>query len=147
MFGPPGAAFLCQARKRLSDSSHTWTPRPHTIQTKPNAYDKILSDPLCPTLLLLGVLVTQVWAQNSRTITGKVTSIDDGSTLPGVNVLEKGTTNGTVTDADGNYSILVKENATLVYSFVGFASQEVEIESQTAINITLIRAISPRSTK
>jgi TonB-dependent starch-binding outer membrane protein SusC len=91
---------------------------------------------LCPTLLLLCLLATQSSAQ-SRTITGKVTSSDDGSALPGVNILEKGTTNGSVTDADGNYSIVVNDKATLVYSFVGYATQEVEVGAQTSITITL----------
>jgi TonB-linked SusC/RagA family outer membrane protein len=91
---------------------------------------------LCPTLILLSTLVTQVWAQ-SRTVTGKVTSADDGSALPGVNILEKNTTNGTVTDADGNYSILVNDRAILVFSFVGYASQEFEVGSQTSINTAL----------
>src|SRR5688572_12123695 len=91
---------------------------------------------LCPILILLCTLVTQVWAQ-SRTVTGTVTSADDGSALPGVNILEKNTTNGTVTDADGNYSILVNDRAILVFSFVGYASQEFEVGSQTSINTVL----------
>ncbi|HMG88473.1 MAG TPA: carboxypeptidase-like regulatory domain-containing protein, partial [Chryseolinea sp.] len=73
----------------------------------------------------------------SKTVTGTVTSADDGSGLPGVNVLEKGTSNGTVTDANGAYSINVSDNATLVYSFVGYTSQEVPVGGQTAISPVL----------
>src|SRR5687768_4988449 len=59
------------------------------------------------------------------TVSGKVTN-EDGEPLPGVNVLEKGTTNGTTTDVDGAYVITVKdENATLVFSFIGYVIQEI----------------------
>jgi TonB-linked SusC/RagA family outer membrane protein len=89
-----------------------------------------------PMVLLLVCLSGAVWAQN-RTITGKVTSSDDGSALPGVNILEKGTTNGTVTDANGAYSINVGSDATLVFSFVGYLSQEVQPGAQTNVDIIL----------
>jgi TonB-dependent SusC/RagA subfamily outer membrane receptor len=89
-----------------------------------------------PVVLLLVCLSGTVWAQN-RTITGKVTSSDDGSPLPGVNILEKGTTNGTVTDANGGYSISVGNDATLIYSFVGYLSQEVQAGTQSNLDIIL----------
>lgn len=85
-------------------------------------------------LLLFGTLVG--FAQE-RTVTGKVTSSDDGSAIPGVNILEKGTSNGTVSDADGNYRINVGANATLVFSFVGYTSQEVAVGSQSSISVSL----------
>ncbi len=75
-------------------------------------------------VLLLTLITSVAWSQ-TRTVTGKVTSADDGSALPGVNIIEKGTSNGTVSDADGGYSITVKENATLIFSFVGMASQKL----------------------
>ncbi len=78
-----------------------------------------------------------VWAQ-SRTITGKVTSSDDGTGLPGVNILEKGTSNGAVTDANGSYAIQVSgSNAVLVFSFVGYATSEVTVGSQTTVDVSL----------
>ena len=61
------------------------------------------------------MLVTATAWSQSKAVSGKVTSSDDGSAIPGVNILEKGTVNGTVTDADGNYSINVGDNATLVF--------------------------------
>jgi len=70
-------------------------------------------------------------------ITGKVTSTEDGLGLPGVNVVEKGTTNGVSTDFDGNYQITAAPNAVLVFSFVGFAQQEVAVNNQSAINANL----------
>jgi TonB-dependent starch-binding outer membrane protein SusC len=73
----------------------------------------------------------------TRTITGKVSSEEDGSPLPGVSILEKGTRNGTVTDADGNFSIQAAEDAVLVFSFVGFASQELPVAGQTSVDLKL----------
>lgn len=72
------------------------------------------------------------------TITGKVVSSGDNEGMPGVNVLVKGTQKGTFTDGDGNYTIdNVKANSILVFSFIGFESQEVAVNSQSVINITL----------
>lgn len=84
-------------------------------------------------LMMFGAV--SAFAQQS--VSGKVTSSDDGSGIPGVNILEKGTSNGTVTDAEGNFSISVGANATLVFSFVGYSTQEVSVGSQTSLNITL----------
>jgi TonB-linked SusC/RagA family outer membrane protein len=73
-----------------------------------------------------------------KSITGKV-SDEVGQALPGVTVVIKGTTNGTITDMDGNYSISnLPENATLVFSFVGMKSQEMMVGSQTTIDIILV---------
>lgn len=85
-------------------------------------------------LLVFGTLVG--FAQD-RTVTGKVTSADDGSGIPGVNILEKGTSNGTVTDADGNFRMSVGSNAALVFSFVGYATQEISVGTQSNINVTM----------
>lgn len=73
------------------------------------------------------------------TVTGKVTSSADGSDLPGVNVVVKGTTQGTTTDADGKFSLQVPEaNSTLVFSFIGFESQELVVSSQSVINVSMV---------
>jgi TonB-dependent starch-binding outer membrane protein SusC len=85
-------------------------------------------------LFLFGALAG--FAQG-RTVTGKVTSSDDGSGIPGVNILEKGTSNGSVTDIDGNYSISVGANATLVFSFVGYKTQEVAVGEKSSMDISL----------
>lgn len=90
--------------------------------------------------VLLGMVVLFCFAISAlaqdRTITGKVTSEEDGSTLPGVNVVVKGTTNGTVTDADGAYSLSVPQGATtLVFSFIGLQSKEVEIGGRSTIDV------------
>ena len=71
-------------------------------------------------------------------ITGTVTSSEDNSSLPGVNVVLKGTLQGTVTDVSGKYSIEVPEtNAILVFSSVGFLTQEVVVGNQTVIDLQL----------
>lgn len=76
-------------------------------------------------------------AMAQQVVTGTITSADDGSPVPGVNILEKGTTNGTVTDVDGTYRISVGSGATLVVSFVGYTTQEVAVGAQTSLNISL----------
>ncbi len=87
-------------------------------------------------LAFLGFLGMQAWAQ--KTITGTVTSADDGSPLPGVSVVVKGTNVGTITDVDGKYSLNVPANAkTLVFSFVGYETKEVPIDGKTIINVQL----------
>lgn len=72
-----------------------------------------------------------------QNVSGKVLASDDGSPIPGVNVIEKGTSNGTVTDVEGNFTISVASGSTLVFSFVGYVSQEVVVGAQTTIDITL----------
>ncbi len=73
-----------------------------------------------------------------RRVTGKVSASDDNSPLPGVSVLLKGSNTGASTDASGSYSIAVPAaGGTLVFSSVGFATQNVEIGSKTVVNVTL----------
>jgi len=71
-------------------------------------------------------------------VSGTITD-ESGLPLPGVTVVVKGTTQGTVTNADGNYSLTnIPEDATLVFSFVGMRTQEVVVGSQTSINVTMV---------
>ncbi|MBN8576803.1 MAG: SusC/RagA family TonB-linked outer membrane protein [Cytophagales bacterium] len=99
-------------------------------------------------ILLLGfsfVFVLSAWAQE-RVISGKVTSTEDGSTLPGVNVVLKGTTNGTVTDSEGVYRLTVPSSGgTLVFSFIGLKTQEVGIGERTIVDISLASDIQQLS--
>lgn len=85
---------------------------------------------------LLSLAVFTATAQE-RTVSGVITSGEDGSSLPGVTILEKGTTNGTITDIDGNYKISVGEGATIVISFVGFKTREVSVGSQSTIDVVM----------
>jgi TonB-linked SusC/RagA family outer membrane protein len=87
--------------------------------------------------LSLSILACAVYAQE-RTVTGTVTSEEDGSGLPGVNVILKGTTIGTATDAQGNYSIAVPaRGGSLVFTFIGLGSKEIDIGDRSLINVTL----------
>ena len=79
----------------------------------------------------------QVRAQ-VRTVAGKVTSSEDGTALPGVSVLVKGTSSGSVTDIDGNYSVTIPDGSgTLIFSFIGLATKEVEVGSQSVVNVDM----------
>ncbi len=88
-------------------------------------------------LVLAGIFLlgTQTFAQD-RTITGKVTA-EDGSVLPGVNISVKGTTRGTSTNGEGEYQISASSTSTLVFSFIGFSTQEINVGNQSTINVSL----------
>ena len=90
-------------------------------------------------LILTGLLLFMggsLWAQTIR-VSGRVTDASDGSTLPGVTVMVKGTTQGTVTDANGRYEITTTPDATLVYSFIGMTTREMAVGGRTVINVAL----------
>lgn len=81
-----------------------------------------------------------------RMVTGKVTSAEDGNPLPGVNVILKGTTSGTSTDANGNFTIGVPpDGGSLNFSFIGLESKEVEIGQRTVIDVSLALDIAQLS--
>lgn len=95
--------------------------------------NQILIRKLC--LLFVGILLAgTIWAQ--QTISGKVTD-EAGEPLPGVTVLVQGTTQGTITDVDGTYSLQVSGDGTLVFSFVGMQSENEPIDGRTTINVTM----------
>jgi iron complex outermembrane receptor protein len=80
--------------------------------------------------------ITWAGVLQAQTVTGTVT--EPNGPLPGANVLVKGTTNGTTTDFDGNYTINdVPSDATLIFSYVGFAQQEIPVNGQSSINVLL----------
>lgn len=92
-------------------------------------------------LLALFAFVGLVLQAQSVQITGNVTSADDGSPLPGVSVVVKGTTIGTVTDFNGDYVLAVPQTATtLVFSFVGMETAEVEIGDRTTIDLEMTQS-------
>ena len=95
------------------------------------------------TFLLIGILLVnvQLFAQNSYTVSGTV--VDETNVpVPGVNVVILNTTNGTQTDFDGNYSLLVSNGDVLQFSYIGFATQTVIINGQSTIDITLVEDTS-----
>src|SRR5690606_35295447 len=76
--------------------------------------------------------------QQTITVTGTVTE-EGGQPLPGVNVIEKGTNNGTSTDASGRFSINVEgESSVLVFSFSGYASQEIPVGNKNDVSVNLV---------
>ena len=86
--------------------------------------------------ILLVLFTTQLFAQN-MTITGVVKD-QSGEPLIGVNVMEKGTTNGSITDIDGKYSVSTTgKKPILVFSYIGYVSQEVAVGNQKTINVTM----------
>jgi TonB-linked SusC/RagA family outer membrane protein len=88
------------------------------------------------TLVCFSITSGYVSAQE-RNVTGKVTASEDGSPLPGVNVVIKGTAIGTVTDANGTYSLSVPPAATLVFSFIGLTSVEAIIGERTIVDVQM----------
>src|SRR5687768_10770253 len=77
-------------------------------------------------------------AAQERTVSGRVTSADDGAALPGVNVVIKGTTTGTVTDSEGNYKLSIPPGGgSLVFSFIGLHSEEVPINDRTVVDVQM----------
>jgi TonB family protein len=83
---------------------------------------------------------------DSILIKGKVVSAEDGEAMPGVNVIMKGTTKGTVTDITGNYQLSVPaQNTSLIFSFIGFESQEVAVADQRELTVRLTEDVSSLS--
>jgi len=87
---------------------------------------------------LLCILFSLQVTGQTRTITGTVTDVADGTTLPGVTILEKGTANGTITNADGNYSLTVQDNSKkLIFSYIGMLTLEKEIPESQILDIEM----------
>ncbi len=92
-------------------------------------------------ILFFFILAFQGFVLAQTMVTGVVTDAEDGQTLPGVTILEKNSGIGAITNIDGNYSITVPSEAILVFSFVGYAPQEIVVGTQTLINIQLQQQI------
>jgi TonB-dependent starch-binding outer membrane protein SusC len=96
-------------------------------------------------LLLISVWWSGAASGQSTKVSGKVTSSDDGGGIPGVNIIIKGTTQGTVTDADGVYTISADANATLVFTSIGYALQELVVGGRSTIDVTMTPDVSTLS--
>lgn len=91
-----------------------------------------------PILMAMFILITMGMMAQSITITGKVTSGDDSSVIPGVNVIIKGSTVGTVTNFDGNYELKVNTGDVISFSFIGFLSEEITVSAtQSNYNLSM----------
>ncbi len=87
--------------------------------------------------LALAVFFSVTSAVAQQQVSGTVVDSDDGSTLPGVSIVVKGTSTGTITDINGNYSINANAEDVLVFTFVGYAAQEFTIGNQSTINVEM----------
>ncbi|WPR73655.1 SusC/RagA family TonB-linked outer membrane protein [Algoriphagus sp. NG3] len=85
--------------------------------------------------MMMAITVT-TYAQQ-RVLKGKVTAKEDGLPMPGVTILDKTNQTGTTTDMDGMYSLSVGSNSVIVYSFIGYAAQEITVGNQSEVNIIL----------
>lgn len=92
------------------------------------------------TFLVLASLFSVV-ALAQTTVSGTITDANN-DTLNGVNVIEKGTSNGATSDFDGNYTIDAASDATLVFSYIGFESQEIPVDGQSSINVSLVEGFA-----
>jgi TonB-dependent starch-binding outer membrane protein SusC len=94
--------------------------------------------------ILFFLLTISSFAYAQKKVSGKVSDGENNSTLPGVTVLVKGTQTGTATDSDGSYSISIPAGSSdiLVFSFVGYVTQEIAVGSQTMLNVSLIADIT-----
>lgn len=100
-------------------------------------------------LTLFCLCVSMIALAQQKTITGTVIDANNEPVI-GASVLEKGTSNGTITNLDGEYSLSVSAGATLVFSYIGYKTQEVSIGNKTTIKITLVedsRAIGRSSSR
>ncbi|WP_421874882.1 SusC/RagA family TonB-linked outer membrane protein [Marinoscillum sp.] len=88
-------------------------------------------------LFVVLMMISSVLSAQERVITGKVTDAEDGSGIPGANVIVKGTSDGTTTDFDGNYRLSVSDDAVLVFSFIGYKSVEEPVGNRSTIDVDL----------
>jgi iron complex outermembrane receptor protein len=122
--------------------------RPVSVEVKNESIDKILTKLFENTnvsylvkdrqIILTTASPESIVTEQQKAVSGKVSDAS-GSSLPGVSVVMKGTTNGVITDANGYYSLSnVSENAILQFSFVGMKTQEVGVENKTTINVSMV---------
>lgn len=88
-------------------------------------------------IVACALLLSSVALAQERTVTGKVTD-ENGSGMPGVNVILKGTGSGTATDVDGRYSISAGSDAVVVFTFVGYQTQEVPVSGRTTLDVSMV---------
>lgn len=93
---------------------------------------------------LLGIFVLMIsFSYAQETVTGTVVATEDGTPIPGANIVVKGTSNGTSTDFDGNYSIdIASGNSVLVFSYLGFITQEIDAGDKAVIDVSLKQDVS-----
>ncbi|WP_320110910.1 TonB-dependent receptor [Draconibacterium orientale] len=98
---------------------------------------RIIRKNLKVVLFLVAMLSFTLGYAQVKTVTGTVSDAGNGEPLPGVTIVVKGTTQGTITDFDGNFSIDVEEGQTIVLSYIGYTPQEVVISTSNLVNVKL----------
>ncbi len=88
-------------------------------------------------LFLVAILIATTGYTQVKTITGKVTDVQTGEPLPGVTIIVQGTTIGTATNFDGDYSLNVEPNQVLSFSFIGYTSKEITVGAESVINVQM----------
>ena len=112
---------------------------------KKSVYDAASTSTLLPLISRNTPSLTIKSQRNLAVITGTVTDFTDDTALPGVNVIIKGTSTGTVTDLDGNYRITASPEDTLAFSSVGYETEEIRVGNQTVINVQMMPSITSLS--
>ncbi|MEN8116598.1 MAG: TonB-dependent receptor [Bacteroidota bacterium] len=102
---------------------------------------RIICKNLKVVLFLVALLSFSTSYAQVKTVTGKVTDAGNGEPLPGVTIVVKGTTQGTITNFDGNYTLKVEEGQTLSYSFIGYTTQDVVVSGLNQVDVQLEQSI------
>ncbi|SDM22455.1 TonB-linked outer membrane protein, SusC/RagA family [Catalinimonas alkaloidigena] len=120
--------------RKLSKNNYAIVEREAIELKRPTGFRETAT-PLRPIPHLLAMVTASVQPQ-ARQVTGRVTDAS-GDGVPGVNIVERGTTNGTITDVEGRFTLTVEDNAVLVFSAVGYLQQEIEIGNRSVLDVTM----------
>lgn len=93
-------------------------------------------------ILILALLFGNMAIAQQLVLSGKVTDSSSGESLPGVSIVVKGTTNGTISDIDGNFTLNIKRGETVQFSYVGYQRQEIVIENQQNVSVAMVPDLS-----
>lgn len=124
--------YVLHKKKKAKPSSHAGGTSVSTMPLLANAGSFSYGN----NFIAERITTTTMRNQPLAIVSGRVTD-ENGVAFPGVNIVQKGTTNGTSTDSDGRYSVDVPGDAVLVFSFVGYATQEVVVGGRTVIDVTM----------
>ncbi len=102
---------------------------------------RIIGKNLKIVLFLVALLTFSMGYSQQKTITGKVTDAESGEPLPGVTIVVKGTTNGTITNFDGNFNLNAEAGQTLTFSFIGYTAQEMLVGSSNVIDLEMVQSM------
>ncbi|MDP3435342.1 MAG: carboxypeptidase-like regulatory domain-containing protein, partial [Bacteroidota bacterium] len=99
---------------------------------------RIIRKNLNVTILILSLLLGNLAMAQQSVFSGKVTDSSSGEALPGVSIVVKGTTNGTISNFDGNFTLSVNRGEVIQFSFIGYKTQEIVAQGQQALRVALV---------